>query len=321
MVSIYKKQVEAFEACLDTQFTYAVNYKNSKACFFVNATEKEFWDEYMVHGDRNNYEKIRADRPCHLYLDIDMNIKENPQIDIDECYNEIKDIILFLMLQMGFSQEKVRFIKLSSHSDTKKSLHIIVKIEDCLFENLFHCGEFMAEVHHRTKYKSLIDMSVYSKNRNFRMLGCTKAGQKRYLVGNQPLSYEFWRDTKIQPLSWSGKTIKMDIREKKVSEMSSNIPDFVFKIMLAWSKDPRVLKTIGKINLDRIVCFPENQVYICTAIEKKCPIANRQHSTNHPMLCLNLIYNRYEFRCHSPKCKGKAITFKMNDYLTGKVCI
>ena len=87
MVSTFKKQSEALEACLDTQFTYAINYPNSKACFFVNATEKQFWDEYMVKGPRNNYEKIRVDKPCYLFLDIDKT-DQYPNTDIDEIIYE-----------------------------------------------------------------------------------------------------------------------------------------------------------------------------------------------------------------------------------------
>ena len=63
---VFKKQEEALSERKETEFTFAVNYENSKACFFVNATEEDFWYKYMAVGPRNNYEKILADKPCHL---------------------------------------------------------------------------------------------------------------------------------------------------------------------------------------------------------------------------------------------------------------
>ena len=317
MVSTFKKQSEAYEACLETQFTYAINYPNSKACFFVNATEKQFWDEYMVKGPRNNYEKIRVDKPCYLFLDLDKT-DQYPNTDIEEIYNSIKEQIVYTLNGMGI--QNIRFIKLHSHSKVKQSLHIIVKTP-VLFKNLIHCGEFVRAIKEDSEYPDIIDTSVYSKNRNFRMLGCTKAGQERYLEGDKPLSYEFWRDTKIQPLHWDGKTISMDINEEKSTMVFSDVPENVHQFFVDLSKDKKILKMVGPLNLNRIVCFPNTQVYIINSQSNKCPIANRYHSSNHCRIFINLIHKKYGIKCYSDKCNGKSIVFPTEDFLTEKVCI
>lgn len=317
MVSTFKKQSEALEACLDTQFTYAINYPNSKACFFVNATEKQFWDEYMVKGPRNNYEKIRVDKPCYLFLDIDKT-DQYPNTDIDEIYDSIKQQIINNLNYLGI--EDIRFIKLHSHSNTKQSLHIIVKTL-VLFENLIHCGEFVRAIKENSDYPDVIDTTIYSKNRNFRMLGCTKAGQKRYLEGDKPLSYEFWRDTKIQPLQWYGETITMDIDETKNTIISTDIPENVHQFFVNLSKDKKILKMVGPLNLNRMVCFPDTQVYIVNSESNRCPIAKRNHSSNHCRVFINLLHKKYGVRCYSEKCNGKSIMFPTKDFLTEKICI
>lgn len=317
MVSEYKKQSEAFAACLENQFTYAVNYRDSKACYFVNATEKQFWDKYMVSGPRNNYEKIRADRPCYLYLDLDKT-DQYPNVDLEDIYQIIQRQIKNNL--EAFGVKEIRFIKLHSHSKKKQSLHIIVKTS-ALFKNLEHCGEFVRAIKEDSEFPDVIDTSVYSKNRNFRMLGCTKAGQERYMEGDKPLTYEFWRDTKIQPLNWDGDLIVMDINEKKEGVIVLDVPENVQQFFVQLAKDPKILKMVGPLNLNRIVCFPNEQVYIVNPEKNKCPFANRYHSKNHCMIYINLMHNKYGLKCYSPKCEGKEILYKTRDFLTEKVCI
>ena len=76
-----------------------------------------------------------------------------------------------------------------SSSERKGSLHVIVQIDGYLFHNNFTVGIFMNMVKKMVeedgsdflKYafaEKFIDMSVYSKNRQFRMLYCYKWSKK-----------------------------------------------------------------------------------------------------------------------------------------------
>lgn len=317
----FTRQEEAFQNCLDNEYTFAVNYNNSKACFFVNATEKEFWDEYMVKGPRNNYEKIRMNKPCHLYIDLDKNQDQYPELDIEIIWSSIKKYIAKVFVAIGVSEDKLEFVKLHSHSEKKQSLHIIIKIQGMMFKNLIQCGHFMKMVVEDTDYKDVIDLSVYSKNRNFRMLGCTKAGQKRYLEGDKPLTFEYWISTKIQPLTFEGELIELGEDEKE-TVISTHAPQFVIDFFRSLNNDKRFLKNCGPLNLNRIVYKAENQSYHCTSTSRWCPFQKRQHQTNHPRVHLDLIHCCYHIKCFSKKhCKHKKMTFKTKDMMTEKISI
>ena len=151
-MKIFRKQQDAFDACLETEFTYAVNYPASKSCIFVNATEKDFWDNYMQDGLKNNYEKIRIDKPCHLFLDIDKKTSQYPGVDIEEIWEDLKYVIEVAFEHLLHIQKhRLTFIKLQSHCEKKQSLHIIVKVEGTIFKNLIHCGIFVNNLKHNVK--------------------------------------------------------------------------------------------------------------------------------------------------------------------------
>lgn len=316
---VFKKQEEALSERKKNEFTFAVNYENSKACFFVNATDAEFWDNYMATGPRNNYEKILPDKPCHLFLDLDMNTSKYPGIDIQSVWESIKTIILEAFKYFKIPPEDARFIVLQSHSETKQSLHIIVKIKDKLFHNLVHCGSFMEEIKESVdeNIKDIIDTTIYTKNRNFRMLGCTKAGQERYLVGDKPLSYEFWKDCKIQPLEWKGDTIELEIKEVKQYYLTSYVPPVVLDFMSKLNEDKAFVKMSGKLNLCRVHSYPSSLVFICDTVSKKCPFVCRKHSTNITYVVIDLLRRVYYLKCRSKKhCQGKRTKeFKMKEFL------
>ena len=97
-------------------------------------------------------------------------------MNIETVWESIKKLILDAFNFFDIPSQDVRFIVLHSHSETKQSLHIIVKIKNKLFHNLIHCGSFMEEIKESVdeNIRDIIDTTIYTKNRNFRMLGCTK---------------------------------------------------------------------------------------------------------------------------------------------------
>lgn len=317
----FKKLSEAFEDCLDTQFTYAVNYKNSVSSYFVNATEKNFWNEYMLQGPRNNYEIIRVDRPCHLYLDLDKNNTLYPELDIETVWEEVKQLIVFYFKGLQVDETDLTFIKLSSHSEKKQSLHIIIKVKHKMFRNVLDCGYFMSEIKQRLSpyYSKIVDDAVYTKNRCFRMLGCTKAGQQRYLIGDKPLSYEFWKETKIQPLKWDGSLISFDETNQVSPSTSKYIPEIVYKIFDQLNHDPTFLKLSGKIDIDKVHAIPGSLKFLCNTVSRKCPLAHKTHTTNVTYIHLDLLNSHYCLKCRSKKdkrCNGRTKFYKIMNPLT-----
>ncbi|MAJ82060.1 MAG: hypothetical protein CMF41_04005 [Legionellales bacterium] len=306
----FKTQKEAYENVSQEEFTYAVNYKNSAASFYVNATEKEFWDEYMLKGPKNNYEIIKMNKECHLYLDLDKH-NSNYSEDIEDIWNIIKEKMIGALVENSISKNNINFIKLSSHSDTKQSLHIIVKIKGKIFKDLSHCGFFIKELLNDIPvyYHQVIDTAVYTKNRCFRMLGCTKAGQQRYLVGENPLSFEYWKECKIQPLKWNGdekSRISFDgVPETLPNTFSSEIPAHIIFIFQMLNQDKHFLAHSGPVDLNRIFSIPESLTFVCNTLSRKCPIAERYHTTNVPYVVIDLLRQKYYFKCRSEKnCRG-----------------
>lgn len=320
----FKKLTDAYDSCLDTQFTYAVNYKNSHSYYFVNATEKEFWDEFMAKGPRNNYEIIRVDRPCHLFLDLDKNNTLYPDLDIETVWEEVKKVIVdWFQHFYSIEKEELTFTKLSSHSEKKQSLHIIIKVKDKIFKNILHCGQMISEVKQSLSpyYSKIVDDAVYTKNRNFRMLGCTKAGQKRYLVGDKPLTFEFWKETKIQPLKYSGEAIDLKLSQDIPTNIctSKYIPEVVYKIFDKLNNDPKFLKLSGKIDIPKLYAIPESLIFICNTVSKKCPLSMKTHTTNVTYIHLDLLNSHYCLKCRSKKdkrCNGKTKFYKIGNPLT-----
>lgn len=305
-MKVFKKQEEALLERKEDQFIYAVNYKNSKACFFVNATEAEFWEGYMSKGPRNNYEKILPDRPCHLFLDLDLKVSDYPNTDIYEVWETIKQMIVKAFEYFGIND--FYFIVLQSHSDTKQSLHIIAKVKDKLFHNLLHCGHFMDEIKESVdgSIRDIIDTTVYTKNRNFRMVGCTKAGQERYLTGDKPLSFEFWKETKIQPLEWKGDTIQLEIKPTKQYVHSSYMPPRVIELMQRLNTNRAFLNLSGPLEISRAHSFSASLVFICDTTSKHCPFVKRRHRTNITYVVIDLLRKVYYLKCRSKKCcEGK----------------
>ena len=320
----FKKLSDAYEDCLDTQFTYAVNYENSVSSYFVNATEKEFWDEYMLKGPKNNYEIIRVDRPCHLYLDLD-NVY--PELDIEIVWKKVKELIVLYFQNLNIPEEDLTFIKLSSHSEKKQSLHIIVKMKNKIFKSLLDCGYFVSKIKSLMSpfHSKIVDDAVYTKNRCFRMLGCTKAGQKRYLIGEKPLTFEYWKETKIQPLKWNGGPgSHLGFQETpKVSLSSSKyIPEIVYTIFNKLNNDPKFLKLSGKIDIPKVYAVPASLIFLCNTVSRKCPIGKKIHTTNVTYIHLDLMNSNYCLKCRSEKilCKGKRTkSYKIPNPLTKRL--
>ena len=117
------------------------------------------------HGPFN--ELIRMDSKCRLYFDLDSTMPTESTVQelIAEVCTEIFNVY-------AFQADPAQAIVLCSSNDTKFSKHVI--FPQLVFrDNWTHMRQFVrAHISH-----PLVDFSVYSRNRCFRMLGCHKFGQ------------------------------------------------------------------------------------------------------------------------------------------------
>lgn len=193
-------------------FSVDISTENASKAYVVCGYSK-WWEDYgsVDAAKRYAYEVVLPDTPCHLYIDLEAEFSANPEIKgkyVEILFCELlAELKLFLEAMHVASKEvleKMRFVVLDSSKSTKFSKHCIVKIPGVMFENNYYCGAFIRrfQIHILNKYGPLetnkyfvypenlekrdpkfrhflIDLAVYTKGRDFRLLGSYKrAGTK-----------------------------------------------------------------------------------------------------------------------------------------------
>ena len=297
---------------------------------YVIGTNKEYWDEYLSRGVRNGYECIRKGIPCHLYIDLDVDQKKYPSIKVVQIWHFLEKWIDLILVQHMLINESdiTKHIQFSCNED-KGSMHIIYNIKNRIFKTNAHVGAFMRCVREAVERETpehmsifdnkLVDMSIYTKNRLFRMLGCTKYGQDRYLTDGNPYTYENWVKTKVQPLNADNikyiDMVEIDGSEPSYSghgaSGSTITPDDISYLKPLFEHIESQFNT----RITRYHEFPMTMIIACNLKTKHCNFKGEAHSKNTPYIIVNLANNVYSYRCHSAKCKGHWASFDFPDYI------
>lgn len=200
-------------------FSVDINDNKASKAYIVTGYCR-WWDDYssLLPEKRYAYEVVLPDMPCHLYVDLEAEFSSNPrmkskiELRFVELLAELKQFMYSMYIAPKKYLDKMRFVVLDSSKSTKFSKHCIVKIPGVLFENNYQCGAFIRrfQIHILNKFGSkdinpyfvfpeneekrtpefkqfLIDMGVYTKGRDFRLLGSykragnTKKEKKRFL--------------------------------------------------------------------------------------------------------------------------------------------
>lgn len=313
--------VSAPQSVYARQYVYQNRRGEKKLTYsYIAATEEEIWEQYISQGTLTICEVIDSKKPCHLYIDIDVNLKETPGIKVYDCWKAVQPIIKehFGILYPKFP---VDFIVMDSSSTKKGSLHIVVKIKDHLFTNASHCGAYMRYLKKYIEEKkpnvvghfSFFDLGIYTRNRLFRMLGQTKAGQKRFLKSHLDFTFENWKDSRVCPITSSnveliqGKepdggppvyTSGSKYAAGECTVVSGWIPDCVRGDMYTF-----LCNEVGRI--ERMVFTGENMKVVCNTDNRNCIFQRRRHKSNVMYIVIDLINKSYHIKCHSQHCKKK----------------
>ena len=196
-------------------FSVDISNKDAAKAYIVTGYKK-WWVEYKtVNADkRYAYEVVLADMPCHLYVDMEAEYRTNPELKprIGVIFKRLMDELISFMYDMQVAPreclDKIDMVVLDSSKPVKFSKHCILKIPETLFENNYYCGAFIRrfQMHMLSKYGPkdtnpffirpdnkdkqapefkifLIDMGVYTKGRDFRLLGSYKrtSPEQRFL--------------------------------------------------------------------------------------------------------------------------------------------
>ncbi|KAL9999259.1 hypothetical protein Hdeb2414_s0494g00905131 [Helianthus debilis subsp. tardiflorus] len=172
---------------------------------FLVSTYKEFWRRYINMNSevRHHYEVIQEGLPCHLYYDLEFNVKENAEKNGDEMVDLLVLITFEALLEKYSIQGDTNWIvELDSSTKDKFSRHLIIRLPGLAFKDNTHVGAFVAEICSRIhcargkdkRFEQLfiskdssscnlfVDTAVYSRNRCFRLHLSSKAGKSSVLL-------------------------------------------------------------------------------------------------------------------------------------------
>lgn len=190
-----------------------VDPKTDKVTFGSRKYQAKTWEQiYQAASVADKYarrwhEVVLKDKPCHLYVDIDLHSNDSGRsadAAIQELLLRLREANA-LVPQWGYNWDDVTLTTFTADTDEKQSRHLIFHLPNKeMFRNAHHCRLFLQLAiqlsinqlgkeksplilaHTRNsvdndedivEYSSIIDLSVYSDNHTFRMPYQVKARQ------------------------------------------------------------------------------------------------------------------------------------------------
>lgn len=189
-----------FQSSVDfNSYKYCYKYeygRNGKRCLVVGNDKDVFlsWFNGLEQDKRRFYEFIRENDIVAEYYDIDYHVSQmlTPEQQIEYSHSIIEQLLRVRNDVSDQTISKRDLVVLSAHTSSKISLHIIT--QTTYFENNSLQSLFMKDIYNKLNELGSefnIDLSVYSKNRCFRMYKNTKYGQKNPLQLFAPEVYNF----------------------------------------------------------------------------------------------------------------------------------
>eukprot|EP00939_MAST-03C_sp_MAST-3C-sp1_P004713 g4713.t1 len=259
--AVFKRQRDAFEFVDNKEhatrtchalrvFSLEVGTESSSRRFIATSEEAMFQRILALSpSERHYYEIIREGYPCRLYFDLEFNTISNPDADGPLMVKRlIARVAQRLNTKYSVDVRACDFIELeSSVSDMKAnkkfSRHVVVHIrtnenpsKEALFRDTTEMGVFVSKMIRDDEsgpkdfvlcgdQSCFVDMSVYSRNRAFRMYLCSKRGKKGALL----LSADTNPFHTVDLTTWHG--------ERRFFSDSLVCPSWVWSSSSAWRDD------------------------------------------------------------------------------------
>lgn len=253
-------------------YSECVSASNSKR--FFAASNTAMWSR-MSGASTRCFSEVIANRPCHLYLDFDEG-------DVYASWRRLEPFLNKLLNTLNLNYKHVL---LDASQGNKQSLHVVTVCNCWLLETPVH-GRYLLHMLQDLYNINLetLDMSIYSRNRCFRMLGSSKYGQNRPFKGTW--TQENWEQTLVQPLH--------DL--KQVEILALRVPREVFK---AYAREPPCVTKLMQFFKAKDYRWRSPGCWrFCGHLENKmCAIHKRVHRRNNIFFNFELGFTKIRLKC------------------------
>jgi len=308
--------------------------RNNAKKYAVIDSHEDMYDYISICAERSFYELIRDDRPARLYLDFDayfpIATARERELAFDVCIDKIVKLIFYALSSHGVETDSVIILDSSGPSESnpkqyKCSRH--VHFPDAWFRSNFEdmprfLKEYIvADAEHLLRTAGFVnawDMSVYTRLRLFRMLGCHKRGSKRVLKprvrGN---THEQFFTALIQPFQVPCTPIAIGAAPK-VHRTNTSDDGIDRAAIMEWFHNKP--KDTGDLGGDADVygyapCSSRGLIsglrYRMNTTSKFCTALNRKHHHNNIYYIVDLEKSTIQQCCYSgATCKMEGKTWK-----------
>lgn len=309
--------------CIETGlpiFSIDTNTTGAKR-FFACGYERfiEIYRQKVEHGSKppNMYEVLQYDIPTKLFFDIDAKncdaiiFKESCEKLINHCLEKLSDLF-----DHKFTSNNI--VVLNSSTPQKCSVHIVFQYFFKNMETVKTIVELLTESIDNNDIKNMIDFSVYSRTRSFRLIYSSKKGKDNiFIIQGKSKLYNSMDvfDSLIQAklvAHYQGPFVQSVYSKyhRHVFDMPmSNTPSphngsFANSHRLDKSKlPPRLLDYVKLVGNGTVVSSKQVGDFLyCIVKNMKCPYIKKTHRHNNQYFILNTLTLSGWFKCADTEC-------------------
>jgi P4 family phage/plasmid primase-like protien len=282
--------------------------------YFIMESHQHFLDLIKTEVPKDFYEYIPNNVPVPIFFDIEIYKDASPHFDApEEFLNNLFDKFHF------DTNTTVSKVILESHSDTKKSYHIIMKLIDSnnnhlLCKNVKELKTLHKELHldtfKDTNNKYLIDPSVYREGL-FRTIYSSKLDENRPLV-KSALSDDF---DELESLVTYYSTLDHDILDTTllVSPEIVETPELDDRDKRAINDFVASFYYFFPNKIREILVDTEHNCIVVALNVRQCNFINREHRSNNQYIVIDTTSAKQ--KCHDPECnEQKYKEIKLENY-------
>ena len=333
-IRIFYKQDQALEyrKSRDGLFVFSHEFDDKGRRRFLVSTIVDFWTHYGNSNNKHFYEVIPDSSQSKLYFDLEFSKPENEDKDGElmsrfliqkvneylkvryKLENTIKDVMVLDSSNISKYSCHLIFHKIS-FSQNKKIVNFLLDFESMLSNS----EQKVFQVINKGRITSFVDKTVYSKNRNFRLLGSWKFGKFTPLIlasfdvstKSNSLSgdskYQMFKDSLVTNVEEDCKLLDVgEVSEQAARGTNITSPQYHGSTNLPspfYEVDEFVKSQLlpGGFIRSWNISYNDKILYSIGG-RRFCANVKRDHTSNHIFIVCDLAKMTMTQHCHS--CKG-----------------